>query len=162
MRISINECVHCGVEYRFQWSGPSMPGEYNDHDHCPECKKAIVDALNAIPKKFGYKFVVTTEVSIHTILGWEQENKEDRQKKDAEAQKNDVIIFPMIRRVFSSMMNANTGEISISGAISGRGEFEGRSYHYFYWPSKIDEAKISVEKLVNLQTDEELSYRIKQ
>jgi hypothetical protein len=161
MRISINECKHCGVEYRCQWSGPSMPGPYNDRDYCEGCKKAIVDALNAIPKKFGYQFVETKEVSIQTILQWEEDDREEARKKALEAQNSGEFLgFPMIRRVFASLMDAKTGEMSKSGAIKGRGEFSGRSYHYSYFPSKIEEGRVTVEKKVNLETGQELEYKM--
>lgn len=156
MIVTINECVHCGIEYRYQASG-SMPGDYNDHEYCEECKEVLVKALKTIPKKFGYKFVKTNEVSIETLLRWEKEKTEEHRMR-MESGEN---IFPLMRQIFPSLYDSGTGEHSRSGKISGREEFVGKTYSYFYWPSKINEANVNVEKRVNLLTGEELSYRIK-
>lgn len=164
MRVAIHECKHCGVEYYFQWSGNydavDVPREHRDEEYCPECKKAIVDALNTIPKKFNYQFVKTDEVSIDTILQWENEKVEDHRKQMEEGDKLGLVVFPMIKEVFPSLYNIESGESSVSGRIIGRGEFAGKNYSYFYWPSKINEASIAVEKKINLETNEELKYKM--
>lgn len=160
MRIVINECTHCGIEYRWQASGSNTPGPYNDHEYCEECKEALVKALAAIPKKFAYKSIKTDEVSLDTILNWEKEIIEEHRIKMEKADLDGIVMFPLIRRVFANMYDTINKEYSCSGAVAGRHEFVGREYNYHYWPSKINEAVVSVTKRVNLITGEILEYKI--
>ena len=77
------ECKHCGVDipdfYFYESTGASS--KYKDDDYCPECKKAIVDALKKIPVKFAYQDVKTDEVDLETLMRWEKEHKEEVNKK---------------------------------------------------------------------------------
>lgn len=56
MRTTISRCIHCGKTYTYQLSGYPQLNEYNDEHYCPECKKAIMEALSKIPKKFDRKW----------------------------------------------------------------------------------------------------------
>lgn len=159
MRLANQECKHCGVEYETQYSGENVleiPREYQDHEYCPECKKAIVDALGTIPVKFDYKFVVTNEVNLNTLLKWEKDEEEEARV----LRESNVWLLPKARRVFPSMMNQEMTESRKMGQVIGRDEKKGRTYIYSYWPSKLSECTITVNKKVNLLTGEELSYFI--
>lgn len=158
MRIVINECKHCGIEYRWQASGSDMPGQYNDHEYCGECKKAIVDALGKIERKFGYKFFDTDEVTLDELLKREEEIKQEHKDKMKEAEERGQVLFPLCRQIFPSLYDTNSGERSVFGRVFSN---EGKQYGYFYWPSKKNEAKITIERRYNCQTGEILECKIK-
>lgn len=154
MRTGINECKHCLDEYDVQFSGENVldiPREYQDHEYCPECKKAIVDALAKIPKKYAYKYVKTTEVDLDTLERWEQEKIDEINKKGG--------IHSI--RVIATLMNGKTGEHQKAREVIGREDKLGRVYVYCYWPSKREECSITVQKRIKLDTGEEIRYKIK-
>lgn len=64
MRTTISRCIHCGTTYTYQLSGYPQLNEYNDEHYCPECKKAIVEALSKIPKKFDRKWRTLKEEEV--------------------------------------------------------------------------------------------------
>lgn len=165
MRIAIHECKHCCVEYHFQWSGSydaiDVPREYQDEKYCPECKKAIVEALAKITKKFSYKDVQTDEVDLETLLRWEKEHIEDYKKTQEEAAKEGKVMFPMSKRILAGLANLETGERDIVNEVIGREDKKGRIYIYSYWSSDKSRQRISVERRVNLITGEPGKYKLK-
>ena len=84
MRIGIVYCKNCGLKYSWQASGHyslDTPKEYNDSEYCPECKKAIIDALAPIEKKSIVKWIETDVVDFETLKRWESEMLEERKDK---------------------------------------------------------------------------------
>lgn len=150
MRIAIHECKHCGEEYNFQWSGNydalEIPKEHRDEKFCPVCKQAIYEALLKIPVKYEYRSVPTDEVSLETLLRWENENKEEHSG------------FPLAIRVFASLYNWETRESQVIREVIGREDKDGRVYIYSFWPSKPEECRIVVKRKVNLETMEPGKY----
>jgi len=57
MIVMNKRCKHCHTMYAYYASGDGCLDPYNSPDYCPECMKAIKDALAAIPVK--YKGVYT-------------------------------------------------------------------------------------------------------
>lgn len=162
MIVRNHDCKHCGVEYMHQWSGnynaTGIQREYRDEEYCPECKKAIVDALSQIPVKFEYRGVVTDEVDLDTLLKWEKENLEEyRMLMDSNAA---GFLLPQGKRVFAKLANSDMTEHQSVEQVIGREDKKGRIYIYCYWPSKINECSITVQRKVNLITGEPGEYKI--
>jgi len=113
MRTAIVECKHCGVEYITQLSGHNVletPKEYQSSEYCPECQKAIVDALSLISVKFKNKFVPTNEVTLDQLLEWEQANyKEEKEKRI----KNECL-FPLMKKVFSEVYDTELNDYRLT------------------------------------------------
>lgn len=147
-------CAHCGTEYMHQFSGSyeavDTPKQYRSDKYCPECQKAIYDALLKVPVKFKNMFVFTDEVTLETLQQWEREWINDRRDD----------MFPMMKQVFAGLVNATTNDYTITEKVKGRGEFKGRTYIYTYWKSKPEDVKITVERRVNIITNEILNYII--
>jgi copper chaperone CopZ len=145
-----------------QWSGnynaTGIQREYQDKEYCPECKKAIVDALSKIPVKFEYKGVQTAEVDLETLKRWEEEFLEE-QRVIANSNTGGYML-PIGRRVFAKLVKSDFTESQVIEQVIGREDKEGRIYVYSYWPSKIDECIISVQRKVNLITGEPGEYKI--
>lgn len=160
MKIVIQECKHCGVEYHVQYSGSydaiDTPREYRDGEYCPECKKAIVDVLKQIPVKFAYKNVETDEVDLNTLLRWEKERIDDHQQKID----NGEALLPLARRVFSGLRNIETGEHDIVNQVIGREDKIGRIYIYSYWSSDMSKQRILVNRRVELATGIVGKYKV--
>ena len=161
MRVGVLECKHCGVEYDYQFSGSydaiDTPREYQDEKYCPECKKAIVDALNKIPVKFTYKDVETDEVDLQTLLRWEKETYEEHEQKI----KNREMLLPLARRVLVGLRNLKTGEHDIVNEVIGREDKKGRIYIYSYWSSDMSRQRILVNRRVELATGIPGKYKTK-
>ena len=56
MKTWICRCKHCGKEYSYQASGEGCNNKLNNEDYCPECMKAILDALDKIPVRFEHRW----------------------------------------------------------------------------------------------------------
>ena len=56
MKTWICRCKHCGKEYSYQASGEGCNNKLNNEDYCPECMKAILDALEKIPVRFEHRW----------------------------------------------------------------------------------------------------------
>ena len=67
MRVEVVRCKHCGKSYGYQSSGEGCFRPENDKDYCPDCKKAVLEALSKIPKKYARKFhgFEPTEEQLH-------------------------------------------------------------------------------------------------
>lgn len=149
MRICISICSHCGIEYRWQASGNfwslNTPKEYNDSKYCPSCRKAIVDALSAIPVLFCNK-----NVGIQDAYEFDPQLKSVtpdyifelvKKRKAENAVRAASNLFPIMERVFANLYNTETNETSVSGAVTDE---LSHGFFYRYWPSKPQEMKISV------------------
>lgn len=66
MRIVNKRCKHCHQEYEWQASGECHE-EYNNSEYCPECWKAICEALSKIPVKFHIKYVPTNDIDYKVL-----------------------------------------------------------------------------------------------
>lgn len=161
MRTATLECKHCGVDYNHQFSGSydviDTPKEYRSSEHCPGCQKVIYDALNNIPRKFDWKYVTTTEVSLEQLIEWEKLPLEEQKVDDL----GNVVKFPTVRRVFPTLYNVDNNEHERVSEVIGRGDKKDRVYLYQYWPSKPEESVIRVKKRINIETGEQVRYFIK-
>ena len=52
----IHRCKHCGKEYSWQASGEGCDNRLNNEDYCPDCMKAILEALDKIPVRYEKRF----------------------------------------------------------------------------------------------------------
>lgn len=52
MRLIIKQCKHCGTRYTYQASGDGCFDRYNNREYCPDCYRAMMMALDKIPKKY--------------------------------------------------------------------------------------------------------------
>lgn len=160
MRIGIVRCKHCHIMYEWQASGEyclKTPQEYNDADYCPECKKAIIDALNAIPVKNSLVWERVTDISFPEmkamIDGYEEKLRE----------KNKNSMFPLMRRVFAGVYDTVNKVHSVQGQISVDKEID--KYHtvkvhyfYSYFPGKEDEIRITVAMEKDNVNDKIIGY----
>ena len=125
MRVCINFCENCGVEYKFQASGNywSLDTEekYNDFKHCSECKKAIIEALIKIPKKTELRYIDTNEYSLDEYFL--------KDKEYVESFKNENNMFPIARRVFSGLVKDDFSDSTYTSEI----KINGQKYIYSYW-----------------------------
>ena len=87
MRTTTNYCENCGAEYSVQWSGsydtqPEIPKKYKDSKYCPECKKAIVNALAKINKKSKITFINTNDYSITELINIRNKQEDEHNSKN--------------------------------------------------------------------------------
>lgn len=152
-------CKNCEVQYTWQGSGNyytlETPHEYNDKDHCPTCKKAIVDALKLIPKINKIVYIPTDEVDLKTLLRWEEEMKIEHEEK----MKQDKYLFPLCKQIFANAFNEAKGGFSKYGIVEGKGEFRKKYFSYSYWPNEVDQAIIKVKARINIKTKEIVDYK---
>ena len=152
MRIGIVYCKNCGFKYSWQASGNyslDTPEEYNDREYCPECKKAIIDALAPIEKKSIIKWIETDVVGLETLKRWELEMFEDRKVYAGG--------FPYMRRVFPSLLNTETGEHSKDIHIQGREGHKDKFFHCTYWENQNEVISITTKVRVDMD-DNILEY----
>jgi len=134
MRVYFNYCVNCGAKYKYQASGSTwvVDEKYNDHEYCPECKKAILEALDKIPKKSELKWIDTDLVDLDTLLEWEKlENEEILIEYNGKewAQK-----FPVMKRVFTTIWDPLSDEHSKTFQVNGREDHKDKLFCASYWP----------------------------
>jgi len=131
MRTTINECNHCGIEYSYYLSGSYIP-DYNSDDYCPGCEKvrynAVKEAFKEVPVLFKYKYIPTDDYSLDELLKIEKDKREADEKAWQERIDAGELLLPLARRVYSTLMDSKTGEISKSGGVKHSGD----SYSYFY------------------------------
>jgi len=147
MRICIQYCKNCGAEYKWQASGSNWEVDrtYNDHEYCPECKKAIIEALVKIPKKSELKWILTDLIDFDTLLEWEKLENQEVQERYEEKLKTEEIVLPPMKRVFASLWDTETNQHSRSFMVKGREEHKNKVFMGFYWPKDEDkEKKITV------------------
>ncbi|MCK9415853.1 hypothetical protein M0Q97_04265 [Candidatus Dojkabacteria bacterium] len=137
MKICITYCKNCGAEYKWQASGSynalDIPNEYQDSEYCPECKKTIIEALSKIEKKTEITYIKTDEITLDKLLDIEKEN----------LRKNPC------RRIFANLYDTKANEHSESGEV----KYDGKTYHYFYFPSRKNETKITKKVRLDIKTN---------
>jgi len=142
MRICITYCKNCGAEYHWQASGPynalDIPKEYQDSEYCPECKKAIVEVLSKIEKKTKITYKETDEITLDDLLNIEKKEDEERYKKGF-----------YCKQIFANLYDTEVGEHSQSGEV----KYNKKTYHYFYFPSRKNEASITKKVRIDIKTD---------
>ncbi len=145
MRTAIIECKHCLTDYTTQFSGSwnaiDTPKEYQDHEYCPECKRAIVETLLKIPKKYKWENLPTDEFTLEELLNIEKLEYEKTSELKG--------LLPLARRVFANLYDSELNEYSKSGQV----KHNGKVFYYFYWPSKPQEAKITVKTKVKIDNE---------
>ena len=152
MIIQTAYCDNCGASYMWQASGRwalETPEEYNDREHCPECKKAIIDALAPIEKKSMIKWIKTDLVDLETLKRWESEMLEERKVYTGG--------FPYIRRAFPSLFNTETGEHSKDIHIQGRKDHKDKFFHCTYWEKESEPMTITTKVRMDMD-DNILKY----
>lgn len=147
-------CVNCGDQYTYWRSGYRLP-KYNLPEYCPTCeearKEAIQKALSVIPKKSKVISLETNEVDLDTLLKWEQDFFEKDKKYQQEMREKGTPVFPTMKRVSFNLYDSKNNEYSLSGYVTGVGDKEGRHYFYSYFPSRKNEAKITVSVRVDME-----------
>ena len=140
----------------FQWSGTynavGIPKELQDRDYCPECKGAIIKALEPIEKKTEIKWLPTTEVTLSELLNHEKKVREER---IAASRDNSMgFALPLMERVFAHLCNFETGESSKDAIV----KYNNREYSYHYWESHPEDAKITVKARVHFGSTDIVAY----
>jgi len=153
MRTTTKECNHCGIEYSYHLSGNHIP-DYNSDTYCPGCEKvrynAIKEAFKEVPVLFTYQYIPTDDYTLEEILKIEKDKRDAEQEEWQRKVDAGAVLFPLMRRVYSNLYSTELGEHSKTGRV----EYNGESYSYFYWPSKPEEAKVTVLKRIDMTTGE--------
>jgi len=137
MIIRLPYCENCGDQYKYQASGHyclDTPQEYNDKEYCPECKKAIIDALAPIEKKSIIKWIDAEGIDLKTIKRWEEEKIAERKFLEG----NQGPFLPLMKRVFITPPGNDTIH------IQGREAYSHMFFHCLY--------NIKTNELVSLTT----------
>jgi len=132
-----HRCEHCLTRYYFQASGHGAPEDNHDR-YCPECYRAVQEALAKVPRKFERVWIPTTEVTLKQLQKWDAEN-------------NSVIRrvgFPLFR----IGDDGRPKDAQVVRIVNGRGSFVGRTYEYRHWMGEEDKAEILIEVERDLQT----------
>lgn len=170
MRTCVDICSHCGKEYMWQASGDwalETPKQYNSDKYCPDCKKTLDDALNSITILFENKRVEVSELLefdpslINVTPEYIFKLIEEREAEFINRNSNESLL-PIARRVYANLWNTETNEYSVSGEVCDKINKNyrdiNRSFSYFYWPSKPDEIKISVNVRIDKTTNKVVDY----
>ena len=80
MRSWICRCKHCGKEYSYQASGEGCNNKLNNEEYCPECMKAILNALEKIPVRFEHRWHECERPDDKIIERLKELKKEDDEK----------------------------------------------------------------------------------
>lgn len=70
MKTYYRRCKHCCIEYRFRINGHRWGLEDYTSDYCPECQKAIDDALGKIPVKYEDRWCEIDNSQIPEFVEW--------------------------------------------------------------------------------------------
>jgi hypothetical protein len=158
MRIGIVYCKNCGARYNWQASGNhwalDTPEKYNDHEYCPECKKAIIDALELIEKKSVVKWIKTDLVDLETLKKWKEEMLSERK-----LYVGDTVRFPYAERVFASLVDFDHNDITRHIHIQGREIHKDKFFHCSYWEKSNEVVSITTKVRVDMN-DNILNYEM--
>jgi len=146
-------CVHCGDVYVFYPSGPPSESPLNDDRHCPVCKRAIIDALKAVPRKRVRVWVDCGVVSYETLKRWEAEWDEVREQKAREAAE-DGRVYITAHRVHMPLFDIESGAVQRAKSVGGREDFAGRSFRYVYWTDDREPPRVEEEMEHNRETND--------
>jgi hypothetical protein len=144
MLIANGVCKNCRVPYLCQLSGHwslSTPKEYNDREYCPECKKAIMNALSKIKPKFTEVWVGVDRLPEAPAMTVEQLKAIEHQQ--------------MFRRVFPTLFDPKACESQEMGEVI----HGGFTYRYDYWPSRPDSVRIVIRAERNAGNGEIVPWR---
>jgi len=150
-----HRCQHCRTVYLCLTSGER--GYHTNHKntrYCEECDLAIRNALATVPVKFEHIWRKTNEVTLKQLLEWEKLNNAEQAAKYPD--------MPSIRRVSSPlfrMEGSNITERQITEFVRGRDEFVGRHFNYRYWKGEEDEAEITEELELEVETGQTKPWR---
>ena len=151
-------CINCGAEYTFQASGSwslNYPEKFNDEDYCPECKEAILRALNSISQKTEIKWIPTDLVDFETLKRWEKEEEEEYQKECNKKMSEGNIVFPRCKRVFAGLFRMSKpgqpGDSTTAIHIRGRENHTDKFFHCQYWRNSGEVEYIHVKVRVKVK-----------
>ena len=74
MQSYIRRCKHCQSEYTYRINGHRWGLQDYVSDYCPECQKAIDEALGKIPVKYEHKWKKIDESRIGEFIEWAKAN----------------------------------------------------------------------------------------
>lgn len=150
MKICICFCKNCGANYHWQASGDyklDTPEEYNDHEYCPKCKKAIVKALKKISKKTELRYVDTDDYTLAELLQIQEDQANEETKKIEEQGYNHDFpngflgLLPMCRRIFPSTVKSDFSDSTRTEQI----KINKTNYRFSYWSGSKKVIRISKE-----------------
>jgi hypothetical protein len=61
MRVTFQNCLHCGTQYSYQLSGAGAP-DTNSGTWCPECLTVVRQALSGLPRKYSKRLRSISEM----------------------------------------------------------------------------------------------------
>lgn len=127
----IQQCKHCGKRYTYQASGEGCFDKYNNCEYCPDCYKAILDALAKIPVKYHPQWVEIEEGK-DKILKALSELKEKYKEETKNA--NFPCAIKMVSYdgdefVFNQRhYRYNDGKLYIFGECNNKGNYTGKPW----------------------------------
>ena len=147
----LRRCAHCRITYSYQSSGEGCQHPLNDGRYCPECMEVVLDALKGVPVRVECVWHPTDEIDLDTLLEW-----------DADLDKH-VRENPLgCRRVSAPLFRMDGGDVTEkmrTALVPGRGEHKGKTFKFMFWPSKPEEAEVTVEMEHDLETGEMRPWR---
>ena len=90
-----SRCKHCNIKYEYLASGYSENFTHTDSLYCPECSKAISDALEKIPVKFRAEWVDTYDVTVSELKEYRKKYLEEEKKKYPNRILGERIVAPL-------------------------------------------------------------------
>jgi hypothetical protein len=141
-------CVHCGLVYAWQSSGYGCHNPVNDQKYCPDCKAAIVKALENIPVRFRSVWVETKDISVETLLKHRERTLEKAKKDNPNRIIGERVVAPLFDMVDSE--NIYCGLIV---------SYQGEDYLVETWSKTPQENTVKVKMEENLITGKRMPWR---
>lgn len=137
MRVTFQNCQHCGTQYSFQLSGGGAP-DTNSGTWCPECLTVVRQALSAIPRKFSKRLRSIVDLPQYEdvtrdFLLKEEKNKWERLEAEKQKPKCSSCTF---RALFDRTTVIYPGRMELDGSdventrdvVVNSGRHEGRTF----------------------------------
>jgi hypothetical protein len=109
-----------------------------------------LEALQDVDKKFEKILVDSNEVTLEQLEIWETVLTKNQNAHSG--------LLPIARKVFATTYNTELNECNIIREVKGQDDFVGRTYRYYYYPSKKGDARISVEMEKDLVNNKIIGY----
>ena len=142
MRITLNNCTHCGIEYRYQSSGHGCGEQKCSKKYCDDCNTAIHKTLASIPVRRKLIYIPVTEeyeLSFDELTDEIEKELQERSKGPGLS----------IVRVFPCMFKRDTMESSTDGRI----KINDVHYHYHFYKSENKISELKIQCMLNCETN---------
>lgn len=154
MRVTFQNCQHCGTQYSFQLSGGGA-SDTNDGTWCPECVTAVRKALSVIPRKYSKRLRSIADLPAYKDITKDfllKEEKEKWNRLEAEKQKPKCGSC-IIRNLFAGTTRIYPGRVELDGSdvenirdvVVNSGQYVGRTFVLSTWRHR-DDYSIRIEQ----------------